>query len=593
MNKTKILGIAPYDGIKFLMEQIALKRDDIDLTVFVGDLEAGAAIASHYSTQDLDVIISRGGTAELIRQKTSFPVVDIPLSVYDIFRSIKLAENYTSDYALVGFPNITKNAHFLCDMLQCQIAIYTIHTELEATSILQKLASEKCHTVLCDRITNSLAQQLGLTSILITSGTESIENAFDAAVDLARSQEKYKSNLTFYRAVINNYPHISVVLNQDKEAIFFSKVDGINSYIMEQLKHYFPMVMEAGEKKVYCEHQGLLYVLHGYRMTIDKQFYVCYYINQRKVPLSLTKNGIHYLSCEEATEAYFNSFYGITHSASSLQDAIDQYASSNQPLMILGEIGTGKHQIARLLYAKSRFNNRPMVIIDCARINDKSWIFLTGHNNSPLSDTNTTIFVQGIETLSDSKFAELISIISDLNLTARNRMIFTFHYSEHGEIPRRCQQIMNTFSCLTLETPPLRDHLEDIPNLASLYISALNMRLSTEVIGLESAAVKLLQSYDWPYNYDQFKRIINELVSAAEKPYIDAASVSKLLHKELPSRTSLHSSLNLNRTLEEINLEILQIILAKVNGNQSAAAKQLGISRTTLWRMLQKMDSEF
>ena len=52
MNKTKILGIAPYDGIKFLMEQIALKRDDIDLTVFVGDLEAGAAIASHYSTQD-------------------------------------------------------------------------------------------------------------------------------------------------------------------------------------------------------------------------------------------------------------------------------------------------------------------------------------------------------------------------------------------------------------------------------------------------------------------------------------------------------------------------------------------------------------
>ncbi len=110
---------------------------------------------------------------------------------------------------------------------------------------------------------------------------------------------------------------------------------------------------------------------------------------------------------------------------------------------------------------------------------------------------------------------------------------------------------------------------------------------------MESTAVKLLQSYDWPYNYDQFKRIINELVSAAEKPYIDAASVSKLLHKELPSRTSLHSSLNLNRTLEEINLEILQIILAKVNGNQSAAAKQLGISRTTLWRMLQKMDSEF
>ena len=50
------------------------------------------------------------------------------------------------------------------------------------------------------------------------------------------------------------------------------------------------------------------------------------------------------------------------------------------------------------------------------------------------------------------------------------------------------------------------------------------------------------------------------------------------------------SSLNLNRTLEEINLDILCRVLAEEGGNQSAAAKRLGISRTTLWRMLQKME---
>lgn len=587
MKKIRILGIAPYEGIKHLMEQTASQRSDIELTAFVGDMEAGAAIAAHYSSEDLDVIISRGGTAEMIRQKTNFPVVDIPLSIYDIFRSIKLAENYTNNYALVGFPNITKNAHFLCDMLQYRIAIHTIHTEQEAMQILQQLSEQNCHTVLCDVITNSLAQKYGMTSILITSGTESIENAFDTAVWMARSQEKYKVNLSFYRNILSDYPYTVIVFSENGTPVFFSRVSDLSSRIMEQLKQHLSAVLQDGDKKIYYEHSGLLYILHGHKMTIDQQVYVCYYINQRKVPLALTKNGIQYISQESASDAYFNSFYGITHSAASLHSTVEQYSSSSQPLVILGETGTGRHQIARLLYSKSPLRNTPMAIIDCSRVHEKAWTFLTEHSNSPLSDTNTTIFIHSIESLTDRQFAELVSIISDLNLTSRNRMIFTFQYKENGSISERCQKILNTFSCQTLEIPPLREHLEDIPNLVSLYISALNMRLSTEVIGIEPAAMQMLQTYNWPYNYDQLKRIISELVSAAKTPYIDAESVSKLLRRELPIQ-SASLSLDLNRTLEEINFDIAQQILAEEHGNQSSTAKRLGISRTTLWRMLQR-----
>ena len=132
MKKTRILGIAPYDAIRQQMQQIAARRTDIELEVFIGDMEEGANIVSNYPQKNFDVIVSRGGTAQLIRSLTALPVIDIPLTIYDIFRSIKLAENYTSKYALVGFPNITKNAHFLCDMLQYDIDIYTIHDEEEA-----------------------------------------------------------------------------------------------------------------------------------------------------------------------------------------------------------------------------------------------------------------------------------------------------------------------------------------------------------------------------------------------------------------------------------------------------------------------------
>ena len=90
-KKTKILGIAPYEGMKALMMRLAGQRDDIDLTVYVGDLEAGAEIASRHTFQDYDVILSRGGTAEMISSISPIPVVEIQLSVYDILRAIKLA----------------------------------------------------------------------------------------------------------------------------------------------------------------------------------------------------------------------------------------------------------------------------------------------------------------------------------------------------------------------------------------------------------------------------------------------------------------------------------------------------------------------
>ena len=147
---------------------------------------------------------------------------------------------------------------------------------------------------------------------------------------------------------------------------------------------------------------------------------------------------------------------------------------------------------------------------------------------------------------------------------------------------------LDSFSCLLLEIEPLRSHLDDMPNLASLYISNLNMRLAKEVVGIEPEGIRQLQSYSWPGNYDQFQRIMNELVFTADSPYIRAPEVSRLLRRELPAAMPLSTSLDLHRSLEEINLDILRQVLAEEGGNQSATAKRLGISRTTLWRMLQK-----
>jgi transcriptional regulator with PAS, ATPase and Fis domain len=477
-------------------------------------------------------------------------------------------------------------------MLNYNINIYTIHNEAEASETLKKLASEGYSMVLCDMITSSLAQKLGMTAILITSGSESIEAAFDQAIQLTEAMNKITLDVNLYKMVLENHPQPYVVFDEDFKQIYYSHISPIPQPVMDEILKRLPVVLSEGYQKAYFEYSGLLYVLVGTRHTEDNRTHIIYYINQRKVPLALTKNGIYHLNKEEAYDKFYNSFYGITHSTQNNLMSLEQYAESSYPVLITGEQGTGKEQLVRLLYAKSKLQNYPMSIIDCARINERSWEFLTGDNNSPFSDTKTTINIKSIDCLSDDHFSELCSIIKDLNLHQRNRIIFTNSEDKEPSI-RRTEKLVNTFSCLTLKIPPLRDHKEDIPSLASLYISVLNMRFAKEIVGFEPHAMKLLQEYNWPFNYDQFKRILDNLVMAASSSYITASAVSGLLCKEL-SDTVINDNgkiyVNLNQTLDQINTDIIKILLNEENNNQSNVAKRLGISRTTLWRMLQKLN---
>ena len=104
----------------------------------------------------------------------------------------------------------------------------------------------------------------------------------------------------------------------------------------------------------------------------------------------------------------------------------------------------------------------------------------------------------------------------------------------------------------------------------------------------------LLQRFPWPHNYTQFQRVMKMLAVTASGQTITAAAVSEVLKTERHMGTfSLRAEnaaapLDLSRTLSEIDQDVVQRVVEETGGNQTAAAKRLGISRTTLWRLLQK-----
>lgn len=170
MQKTKILAVAPYEGMADILTDIAQSRDDIALTVQTGDLFTGRDIAMQLAHKNYDVIISRGGTAELIQSAVELPVIDISISVYDILLSIKLAESYNGKFVIAGFPGITANAHLLCDLLQYDIDIITFKDSVDAVNRLKEAKENGCTLVLCDVTGARAAKDIGLNYNLVTSG---------------------------------------------------------------------------------------------------------------------------------------------------------------------------------------------------------------------------------------------------------------------------------------------------------------------------------------------------------------------------------------------------------------------------------------
>ena len=84
MIPCRILVIAPYESMKNILLFICKDRPEVRLTVMVGDLGEGARLVQEIDEEEFDIVISRGGTAALIRKVTDLPVVDINISVYDV-----------------------------------------------------------------------------------------------------------------------------------------------------------------------------------------------------------------------------------------------------------------------------------------------------------------------------------------------------------------------------------------------------------------------------------------------------------------------------------------------------------------------------
>ncbi|MBQ6451518.1 MAG: PrpR N-terminal domain-containing protein [Solobacterium sp.] len=583
----RILAVAPYQGLKEAFEREAKAFPQIQLDAVTGDLEEGVRLAEENFHANYDILISRGGTASLLRERVELPVTEVAISVTDILQAIHLSSGYFGKRAIVGFPNITESAGELVSLLDLDIEIFTLTEASDIRDILNHLKKEQFQTIICDVVSSRAARDAGFDTILITSGRDSIRRALSEAQQEVHSRRTLRDENLFLRRVLTDHSGETVVFLENG-VLYFSTAEEINPELMDILRENLSDVKEGTVHRFTRSLDGYLYTVKATMIRLGERIFYAYYYNRSRSNGVSRSTGISYYVRREVRDILENSFFRLSGEMNAVQPQLEKIAETDHPLLITGEYGTGRSEAAMDFYLRSTSGSEAYVDVDMQMMNERSREFLMNSPRSPLFYTGNVIHLKNLGFISESYLYDLFHTLHHADVCRNNRVIFSGNPG-HEILRKYIRYIKDSFGCMEIELLPLRANAERIPAMVSLYLSQRKAMGKTDVIRVETNALRELAGYAWPGNYTQMERVLNQLFTISRDHLVHAEDVTETLRMESsiePAHTVTANYLNLNRSLEEIEKEIVQTVIRENNGNQTAAARQLGISRTTLWRMI-------
>ncbi len=286
-----------------------------------------------------------------------------------------------------------------------------------------------------------------------------------------------------------------------------------------------------------------------------------------------------------------------------LRALIAKVAPQPATVLIVGESGTGKELVATALHKQGRHAAGPLVAVNCAAIPPTMMeAELFGYRKGAFSGAERdypgmfqqadegTLFLDEIGELSADCQAKVLRVIETKSfrplgttgeVKADVRVIAATNRDLEKEVRagRFRQDLYFRLKVVTVPVPPLRAHAEDIPELAQYFLDRLGRECRKQV-KLTPAALKKLQGYSWPGNVRQLRSALENAVVMADADALDAGAF------HLSEGEADGGGLPLN--LEELERWAITEALKRTNGNKSAAAELVGISRETLANKLKK-----
>lgn len=305
----------------------------------------------------------------------------------------------------------------------------------------------------------------------------------------------------------------------------------------------------------------------------------------------------------------FSDIIGQSLSMQRIFQTIDRVAQTDANVLILGENGTGKELIARAIHRHSARKNESFVSVDLGSITETLFeTELFGHKKGSFTDAKEdragrfelsnkgTLFLDEIGNLSMPLQAKLLTVLQNRKVSRvgsnketpiDTRLICATNMPLYDMVKenRFRQDLLYRINTIEVEIPPLRDRIEDIPLLANHFLKHYSDKYGKSITKISEAAMSRMTKHPWPGN-------IRELQHSLERAII--LSNSSVLQPEDFNFSSNNTKetdqpLNLDQyNLDEVEKLLIRKVLKKYNGNITQAAAELGLTRSSLYRRLEK-----
>jgi len=321
-------------------------------------------------------------------------------------------------------------------------------------------------------------------------------------------------------------------------------------------------------------------------------------------------------------------FYGIIGSSAAMQDVFDvieKVALSDAPVVIYGESGTGKDLVARAIHQAGGRKDRPYVPFNCAALNEsllESELF--GHTKGAFTGAYRNrigrfeaanrgdIFLDEIGDIPLSVQVKLLRVLESKQfervgdntpVSVDVRIITATNKNLKDLIGRKKfrEDLFFRINAISIHIPPLRDRTQDIPLLVSAFIRRQQKKTGKKITGLTRSAMELFMTYSWPGNVRELKSVLDYAFILAEEGLISRGhlpahiagsdhgtpvSMGSDFQQGADNHGQITYCMGPKENLDEKNALIEA--LRQSGGNQSQAARILGINRVTVWNRMKK-----
>lgn len=284
---------------------------------------------------------------------------------------------------------------------------------------------------------------------------------------------------------------------------------------------------------------------------------------------------------------------------------MERIAPSDANVLITGEHGSGKEVVARWIHAASERANNPLVTVNAGGLSEgvfESEIF--GHVKGAFTDARAdrvgcfeladqgTLFMDEIANVGLKEQAKLLRVIETGELqrvgSSKMRTVDVRMLSAtNADIKREVEEgnfredLLYRLNTVEIKLPPLRQRREDIPTLSMHFLGRMVSRYGKELKGFDPAALNAMTQHDWPGNVRELAHTVERAVLMAQGQRITVVDLGLASN----GRSGTHLD---EMTLDEAERRIIENALARCGGNVSDAADALGLSRSALYRRLQR-----